>query len=592
MDKQLLGGNYMSILLKATHIKKEYNDRLILKDVNFHIVTGECVGIVGNNGAGKTTLVNIIADQLSMDEGQLLWHDKTHTIGYLRQSTYYTEQAFETLVTEHDSSHIQNFFETSHKLGMNTPMDMHENRLSKLSGGEKTKLALSQIWATNPSVLILDEPTNHMDYEGVQWLIKALHQFHGTVILISHDRYFMDQVCKRVIEIEEGIATSYKGNYTAYYEEKKFRHESQLHQYREQEKYRAALNRDIQQLNEWAAKGHRDSTKKQKSLSTSKKGLKEKYRARAKKKDKLVKSRIKKLEKSLVEGLTKPMEEQKITFHFNTASKSSKVLEADNLGITFDNNILFTNSSFYVKSGEKIALFGKNGCGKTTLIKLILDEIYPSSGHLCISPSIKIAYLSQDVGELGTDITVLDYFSYKNRKEQGITRTLLTNMGFTKKMMYTKVKDLSVGEKTRLKIASMVLSDNNILILDEPTNHLDLHTREMLEKTLGDYKGTIIMVSHDRYLLEKLCDKVLYFKDDKIMRSEYTFKTYMERKETPTSSHDQVQKDLIKRGMIIENRITTILGELSRLTPESQAYQTLDEEFSLLIKEKQTLNYN
>ncbi|QUI21193.1 ABC-F type ribosomal protection protein [Vallitalea pronyensis] len=580
----------MSLLLKANHIKKEYQDRLILKDVNFHIVTGECVGIVGNNGAGKTTLVNIIADDISMDDGQLMWHDKTHTIGYLRQSSYYTEESFNALVNAHDASHIQNFFETSHKLGMDTTMDMNQTRLSKLSGGEKTKLVLSQIWATNPSVLILDEPTNHMDYDGVQWLIKALHQFVGTVILISHDRYFMDQVCQRIIEIEEGLTTSYKGNYTAYYEEKKFRRESQLRQYQEEEKYRKALDRDIKQLHEWAEKGHRDSTKKQKNSTSSKMGLKEKFRARAKKKDKAVKSRVKKLEKSRVEGVVKPKEEQTITFHFNPTSKSAKVLEADNLAMTFHDKVLFSNSSFYVKSGEKIALFGKNGCGKTTLIKLILDEIVPTSGHLRVNPNLKVAYLSQDVGDMDKDLRVVEYFSYHNNKEQGLTRTLLTNMGFTKKMMVTKVKDLSVGEKTRLKIASMVLSDNNILILDEPTNHLDLHTREMLEKTLSDYNGTIIMVSHDRYLLEKLCDKVLYFKDNRIMRSEYTFKAYMTRKETKSIPQEQIDQDLTKRRMIIENRITTILGELSHLASDSEAYQNLDKEFKRLIKEKQSLN--
>lgn len=583
----------MAILCEGTHIKKEYDYRLILKDVNFQINQGECIGIVGNNGAGKTTLANIIAGKLSPDEGHIKWRDRGYTIGYLKQSTHYTEEAFYSLVTQHDTKNIQHFLEMSQKLGVDSSMDMHASRLSKLSGGEKTKLALSQIWATNPSILILDEPTNHMDYEGVTWLIEALQKYRGTTILISHDRYFMDKVCHRMMEIEDGIATTYKGNYTTYAKEKQFRYESQLHLYQEQEKYRACLKKDIKQLNDWAAKGHRDSTKKAKSASASKMGLKEKYRARAKKKDKLVKSRIKKLEKAMVEGVDKPKEEQKITFHFNANARHARVLEATDLSVSFQDKRLFTDSSFYIKSGEKVALFGRNGCGKTTLIRLILDEMKPTHGRLQVSPSLKVAYLSQDVGELYMTSTVLEYFSYTNRKEQGVTRTLLTNMGFSLDMLYTKVKDLSVGEKTRLKIASMVLSDNNVLILDEPTNHLDLHTREMLEKTLGDYQGTIIVVSHDRYFLEKLCDKVLYFQEGKIKRSEYDFMSYMKRLEEPVAVGDKNMDNGIEKleeqRMIIENRITTLLGRLGMLSPDSEEYQQLDDEFQKLILDKKAL---
>lgn len=569
----------MSLLLKCINIKKEFKDRIILGNINFHVEMGDRIAVVGNNGAGKTTLANIITGNLNQDSGQLIWHKKNIKIGYLHQSTYYTQGEFNHMVMTSDKIGISDFFHTSKELGVDNIEEYNTLRLENLSGGEKTKLALAKIWAQKPELLILDEPTNHMDYDGVRWLITNIKKYEGTIIIISHDRYFMDQVCNRVIEIEGGIANCYKGNYSAYYTEKKKRYESQLHQYQVQEKNKEAIKKEIIRLKQWSSKGHRDSTKKD--------GYKEKYRVRAKKKDKQVKSKIKKIEKLNYEGIEKPQEEQKITFQFNNNSKSNKVLEANNIGKRFDDKSLFENSSFYIKSREKIGLYGRNGCGKTTLIKAILNEIKLDDGEIYLSPSTKIAYLSQDVGEMDIDKTVLQFFDIDDYQVRGTLQTLLANMGFTKKMVNTKIKNLSVGEKTRVKIAYMIMMENNVLILDEPTNHLDLHSREMLEKTLGDYQGSIIIVSHDRYLLEKLCDKVLIFEDGKIYRKEDSFKEYMLKLENrDIRCNEKVTEE---RLIIVENRIAKILGELSLLNIQDERYTILDEEFKLLIQEKKEL---
>ncbi|WBW97058.1 ribosomal protection-like ABC-F family protein [Oceanirhabdus sp. W0125-5] len=570
----------MGLLLKCLNIKKEFGDRVILKDVSFHIEKGERVAIVGNNGAGKTTMVNIITGALDYDGGSLLWHEDNVKIGYLHQSSYYSQDEFENMI-QGGKDEIKEFFHTSKELGIDKIDEWNEVRLENLSGGEKTKLAIARIWAEKPALLILDEPTNHMDYEGIQWLVGELEKYNGTIILISHDRYFMDKTVERIIEIEDGRAQCYKGNYSFYRDEKRRRYESQLHQYETQENYKDKIQRDIKQLKQWSEKAHRESKKK--GLVENKK--KEYFRAKAKKKDNQVKSKLKRLEKIDLEGIKKPKDEQKITFNFVRGEKSSnRIFEAKEIRKGFGDKVLFENSSFYIRKGEKIGLFGKNGCGKTTLIKAILKELYVDKGDLYLSPSAKVAYLSQDVMNLDGDKTVLQTFGIENYERRGMLQTLLTNMGFSKSMIHKKVSTLSLGERTRVKVAYMIMMENNVLILDEPTNHLDLHSREMLEKTLEEYEGTIILVSHDRYLLERLCDKILIFEDKAIKRCEYSFKEYMDMKEGNVENGEEKSKE--EQLMILENRIAAVLSELSLLSPGVEAYEKLDEEFKTLIKRK------
>lgn len=580
----------MTVLLSCRNIKKDFGQLSVLKDVNLDISIGERIGLVGQNGAGKTTLANIIFGSLEHDIGDIVWYQNDIKIGYLLQSTFYTSDTFNGMFAYNDNEYsIRDFLEISSCLGMGKVQKWNKARFNGLSGGEKTKLALANIWATKPGLLILDEPTNHLDFQGVQWLIEELEKYKGTILIISHDRYFLDESTNRIIEIQDGAINNYKGNYSAYRDEKKRRYESQLHEYLVQEKYKQKIAKEINNLKNWSGKAHRESRKN--AIYTGNKfGGKEYNRAKAKKMDKQVKSKLKRLEKIEIEGVKKPKVEEKINFIFDNASKGGKIiLEARDITKGYSDRLLFKDSSFYIQPSDRIGIFGENGCGKTTLIKIIMGEEEINSGRLYVSPSAKISYLSQDVLDLDKGKIVLDVFDTTTREKRSMTRTLLANMGFDEEMIRKPIKFLSLGERTRIKIAQLILQKNNVLILDEPTNHLDLHSREKLEETLEDYNGTILIVSHDRYMLERICDKMLIFNDGKLQRLEYGFKEYLSRfynKDSIKKKTKNIDKNIKEKNLIIENRLAYLLGELSKYSPEDPEYAKLDLEFKELIEMK------
>lgn len=576
----------MTLLLSCRGIKKDFGEVSLLKDINLDIAMGERVGLVGHNGSGKTTLANIIFGSSEKDGGDILWNQKDVGIGYLMQSTFYTSTTFNKMFSNNNNKHsLRNFLETSSYLGLEKVQDWNDERLRGLSGGEKTKLALASIWVSKPDLLLLDEPTNHLDFSGVQWLIEELKKYYGAILIISHDRYFLDKSVNRIIEIEDGQINNYRGNYSYYRDEKKRRYESQLHGYLIQEKYKEKIAGDIDNLKGWSSKAHKQS--RQKALEIS--GRKEYFRAKAKKMDKQVKSKLKRLEKIEIEGIEKPKEEEKVNFIFKDAEKRGKrVLEARDITKAYGERVLFRDSSFYISHGDKVGVFGPNGCGKTTLIKAIMGEEILDSGDLFVSPSAKISYLSQDVLDLDGEKTILNLLDVATKEERSMARTLLANMGFNKEMVKKPVKTLSLGERTRLKIAQLILGENNLLILDEPTNHLDIHSRERLEETLEAYNGTILLVSHDRYMMERICDKIIVFKDNEIQRIESGLREYLNKLDNGESNNKVGDrgKNNKEENLILENRIAYLLGELSRFSPKDPEYQKLDLEFKELIKRK------
>ncbi|WP_432661864.1 ABC-F type ribosomal protection protein [Wukongibacter baidiensis] len=575
----------MTVLLSCRAIKKDFGEVSVLKDVSLDIGIGERIGLVGNNGAGKTTLANIIFGSLEKDKGDIIWYQQGIKMGYLLQSTFYTSDTFNDMITSSGNKHnIGDFLEVSSHLGIENVHRWDTQRFSGLSGGEKTKLALANIWASKPGLLILDEPTNHLDFEGVQWLIEELKKYNGTIIIISHDRYFLDESVNRIVEIEDGAVNNYKGNYSFYRDEKKKRYESKLHEYMVQEKNKEKIAREIDNLKNWSAKAHKESRQKAKVVA----GRKEHFRAKAKKKDKQVKSKIKKLEKIEIEGVKKPKTEQRINFAFNDTEKMGKrILEARDISKAYGDRVLFKDSSFYIKRGDRIGIFGCNGCGKTTLIKAIIGEEAVDSGKLFVSPSAKVSYLSQDVLDLDEGKTILELFDTLSKEKRSVARTLLANMGFDEEAINKSIKALSLGERTRIKIANLILNQNNVLILDEPTNHLDLHSREKLEETLEDYHGTILIVSHDRYMLERLCNRMLIFKDNMIQRIEYGLKEYLSKlNNNGNNKKTESEYNTKEEKLVIENRIAYLLGELSKYSPEDPEYIRLDLEFKELIKLK------
>ncbi|HHY81598.1 MAG TPA: ABC-F type ribosomal protection protein [Clostridiales bacterium] len=571
------------LLLQCRNIKKDFGIHEVLKSINLDLEAGERVGLVGKNGAGKTTLANIIYGAVQPDQGEVIWHSRNIRIGYLRQSVYYTSELLHDLYQEHDSSDISEFLHIAGELGADKVHKWDTDRFSGLSGGEKTKLALAHIWSSKPDLLILDEPTNHLDLQGVQRLIDELESYSGTILVISHDRFFLDNAVDCIWEIDNGVLQEYRGNYTFYRTEKKKRYESQLHAYEAQEKYREKLEAEIRQLKDWSARAHRESTKKG-AKSGNKMGTKEYFRVKAKKMDKRVKSTVKRLERLKHEGVRRPEEEPKVSFEFyQSEARGKRVLEASNIKKSYGNRLLFDESSFYIQRGDRMGVFGANGCGKTTLVRIILGR-ESAEGSLFVSPSINIGYMSQDVSDLENDKKALELFDMPDRKEQGKIRTMLANLGISEILLNKPLKSLSMGERTKLKLAALLVREYDMLILDEPTNHLDLYAREQLEDALEAYEGTMLLITHDRYMLERLCDKLLVFEDNVIKRYEYGLGEYLAGKDH--KARVQPAKGGLtpeEERMLLENRISDVLSRLSQAEPDTPEYIALDMKFRELI---------
>lgn len=588
----------MTVLLSCVGIKKEFGDAVILKDVAFDITTNDRVGLVGINGAGKSTIANIIYGNLKIDGGNILWHKKDIEIGYLHQSSKYSQIVLNR-GNEEDNYYDgtrefkEDFYQISSELGMEKVSRWEEDRLSNLSGGEKMKIALANIWALNPDFLILDEPTNHLDYGGVQWLIQELKKYKGTILIISHDRYFLDKTVKKIIEIRDGKADTYHGDYSFYRTEKKRRYESQLHQYEIQEATKEKIRNEIDTLSQWSDKAHRDSVKKQRAGL----GKKEYFRKKAKKKDKQIKSRIKRLEKIDVTGVEKPQEDKKIDFAFNEANvKGKRIVEGKEMRKAYGDRVLFKDSSFYIKRGEKVGIFGDNGCGKTTLLKILLGQETLDSGEIFISEAVEKGYLSQETIDVDGSMKVIDLFNITSREEGGRIRTLLVNMGFDENMINKPLSTLSLGELTRIRMTKLILKNQELLVLDEPLNHLDIYSREKLEEALIDYNGTILVVSHDRYMLQNLCNVLLVFKDNKITRVNGTAREYLEgiednidKKISQSKKEVEMSRTSQEEKLIIENEIAFVLGEFSKYGQGSKEYEELDEKFKSLMLRKREL---
>ncbi|WP_144548071.1 ribosomal protection-like ABC-F family protein [Bacillus sp. X1(2014)] len=567
-------------VLKVIDIEKSFHLRKVLDRIQFEIKNGERIGLVGYNGTGKTTLANIIFGKMAPDKG-IVEKSKDLTIGYLSQSIDYQVSDFQQSLSGNTKNHL---LEHASMLGLTKVYNWEDERLGHLSGGEKLKLALAMVWASKPDFLILDEPTNHLDYKGIKWLVSELEKFRGPVLIISHDRHFLDKTVTRIFELENSKINFYNGNYSDYRKEKQQRIENMRHQYDVQQQKIKEVETQITQLKTWSEKAHRESTKKGKGPSKRQNGIKEYHRVKAKKTDNQVKSKMKRLQNELEKNkLEKPLDEVQIRFQFDTQGKRGKrIVEAKNLAKSFENRTLFQKSNFYINYGDRLGLLGENGCGKTTLIKMMLGQEGYSNGDLWSSDSVEIAYLSQDVDDLAAEKTAIEALGFTDRESILKARTLFANVGLNEALITKPIKTLSLGERTRVKLVDMLMKEYDVLILDEPTNHLDLPSREQLENTLADFTGTIITVSHDYYFLNKLCDRVLVFEDQQIRRIEMKPDEYL--------NQDVNKGDALKEALlIIENKISSVLGELSFMDLKDPRYTELDKEFNDLLKQKRKL---
>lgn len=574
------------MILSLTNIKKNYGDLSVLNEINININTNEKIGIVGINGVGKTTLANIIFGSITQDEGNITYYEKNLKIAYLLQSKDYILNSINDNIRSINTN--KELYHIASTLGLKNFSQWDVNKINNLSGGEKMKLSLANIWNNNADIIILDEPTNHIDFQGIDWLIKEVQRFTGTLIIISHDRYFLDKTVSKIIEIEKGHANVYYGNYSFYRDEKKRRYENQLKQYLTEQKYKKKIEQEINLLTNWANKSH-NQARATAIKNGVLKGGKEFYRAKAKKIDKQIKSKIKRLKKMDKEGIKKPKDDKKIYFEFESLTKgSNRVLEFKSISKTYGDTILFKDSSFYINKGERIGIVGQNGCGKSTLIKIILQEETLDNGEFWISKSCKIGYLSQDILDLNENETIMELFSCFNNSNISKVRSMISNIGFSENVLNKKINSLSLGERKKIKLIKLILDGNNFIILDEPANHLDFQSREQLENTLSSYTGTILLVSHDKYMLEKLCNKIIMIKDLKIKRYEQTFNEL----ESKCSEQGLMINNTIacnnskEELLIIENQLAFLLGKLSLLTPNDPKYINLDKQFNELLKIK------
>lgn len=549
-------------VLTVQNLNWSYDDKTLFDNINLTIHDGARIGLVGPNGCGKSTLAKLMTGTLSFDDNtadsgpSAVKSIADIRIGHLEQVS---EQTINGQVSQHKLS----------LLGVQNYKCIDEERLDNLSGGERTKHLLLEVLDWHYDLLILDEPTNHLDASGIEWLIDTLAGYPGAVIIISHNRYFLDQTVTSIAEIHGHRLNLYEGNYTAYELQKDHERYTQEQAYNNQQREKARIEGEISNLKQWSAKGHRDSTKKVHVTGTAF-GTKEHFRKKVKKKDKQIKSKIKRLEKMIDEGVEKPEDLPEIRFNFEQGGhKAKKVLSVEHVSKYFGNRCLFRDVHFYIERGEKVALTGDNGTGKSTLINMIRGIDNACDGDIRLSSGVNVAYISQDILDLDrgkTMIETLDLYT-KHRIQHG--RHLLAGLGLGANMLHQKVGTLSMGERTRVKLAKVILDGVDVLILDEPTNHLDLDTKRTLEKALSLYQGTLLLCSHDRYLTDKVCNRTLRIIDGTIEDS-----SKKDIKKTPTNSDD----------VLVEMRKTQILYELSKTEPDNPDYERLNEEFIALSR--------
>ena len=584
----------VSGLIKSFEIGKN-----ILDGLSFTVNPGERVGILGPNGCGKTTLFRILTGALDFDEGQVSVPSGKR-IGLISQIPVFPEgwtvedvlrsahrrlyalsDRLEelTLSMENDSSPalLREYDKLSDDFrrlggysmesdrnrvanGLQIPAAQREQLFDSLSGGEKTRVNLARLILEDTDILLLDEPTNHLDLRATEWLEDYILHFKGTVLTISHDRWFLDRVVERCIEISDGKAEFYSGNYSFYVQERQRRFEEKLKQYEKDQAKIEQLQRAAEQMHLWAFMGADKLHKRAFSME----------------------KRIEKLQRS-----EKPTERKKLSVKFKEREfEGDEVLVAEGLSKRYGEKQLFSGLSLNVAGGERIALIGDNGTGKTSLLKLIMDQEQPDEGWLYRGPAVRTAYLPQIVQFTKDSRSALDTMLYDCRCEPQEARNRLAAFGFRGEDVFKPVGALSGGERSRLKLCMLMGSDINFLILDEPTNHLDIASREWMEDALSDYEQTLLFVSHDRYFIEKFATRIWALGDGKItdFRGGYLeFCAWRDRQTALQQTEKTVQRKEEKKKPHLPNQekqLAKIERDIARLEEKIAAVDAQAEEYA------------
>ncbi|MFC9600037.1 ribosomal protection-like ABC-F family protein [Peribacillus butanolivorans] len=537
----------MKEIVKLNQINLEIMDRIIFKDLNATIGRGEVIGLVGRNGSGKSTLLQILLGHVKLSEGQVEW-------GNNKTEVFLVDQEKQTYASEHVTQ-----LEATLMAKWHIPDVPYE----VLSGGEKLKIRLAKGFALAPHLLLLDEPTNHLDIESTELLVNQIENYTGTIIVVSHDRYFLDAVATKIWSIENTKLFEQKGNYTHYIKIREQRRLTQQREYEKQQRKMELVENQINELTSWSQKAHAQSTKQE--------GFKEYYRLKAKRMDSQVKSKRKRLEKELEKTKVERVEEDYLVrFSLEANTKVGKrFLEVKNLKKEFGERILFEQTNLTIQHGEKVALIGPNGSGKTTFLNIVMGNEF-AEGDIWVSPSANIGYLTQQVFDLPLEQTPEQLFKRETFKERGKVQNLMKHLGFTASQWSEPIEQMSMGERVKCKLMLYILEEKDVLILDEPTNHLDLPSREQLEKTLAEYTGTLVVVSHDQYFLSKTTSVQLIFENHRIQKK-------------LKQSNEKVDS-LAEQRLKLETERQEVLGKLSFLSSKSPEYIELDQRFNELTK--------
>lgn len=537
------------IVLSCNNLNKSFGIDTILENVSFTVNEYDKVGIIGVNGTGKTTLFKILSGIYGYDSGDI-YLGKGVEIGYLEQNTnFHSEgtifeevlEVFKDLIemetylrdlevkianesSNPNSKELEKIMnEYSNKLekfselngygykseakgvlkGLGFSDEDMDKKINILSGGEKTRVLLAKLLLKNPSLLLLDEPTNHLDSEAIEWLEVFLKQYKGTVIIISHDRYFLDQVVNRVFEIHNKKLRTYNGNYSKFIELSKVEKELEIKKFEDQQK---------------------EIKKQEESIDRLKAYGREKHLKRARSKEKML---------DKVEVLDRPeMYRKKANIKFSpSVTSGNDVLEARDISMGYGDRTLFRNLNLNIYRGEKVALIGPNGAGKSTLFKIIMNNLQPLTGSVKLGTNVHVDYFHQEQKTLNLDNTIIDeIWNDHPQLTQTTLRTMLGAFLFEDEEVFKKISTLSGGERARVAILKLILSNSNFLLLDEPTNHLDIDSKEVLEEALLNYEGTLFTISHDRYFLNTVIDKILVLDENGITEYLGNYDYYIEKK--------------------------------------------------------------
>jgi len=585
------------ILISVQDLEKSFGTHEVLRGVSFSLQKGEKMGLVGVNGCGKSTLMRILTGELESDGGQV-HKNKDLRIGYLAQvddialtdtvwgallrvfepvlamerrlSELENEMAGETdpdravrLSMEHQRL-LERFNEAEGYAyegemlgvlnGLGLPQEMHQRQVSTLSGGERTRLSLAKLLLQKPDVLLMDEPTNHLDLEAIEWLQEYLTAFKGSLLLISHDRYFLDHVCNTMGELLGGKMIKFTGNYTQYMQKRTADFETRMKAYQLQQK---EIQREMAIIERYR------SFNREKSI-------------------KAAESRQKRLDR--IERLDKPVEEQHVRFSFDARRRSGEdALEVERLSKRFDDQPVFENVSFKLRTGDRVALIGPNGVGKSTLFKILMNQLTPDTGAVRYGVNIDVGYYDQHQQSLNPGNTILDeVWNDFPTMEQSKVRGALGLFLFTGDEVFEQISKLSGGERGRVALTKLMLKKDNLLLLDEPTNHLDMDSREVLEDALRDFPGTILAISHDRYFINRFADRVMVMEQDGVREYLGNFDDYIEKRDRPRPPVQPAGQEMTKTEQIKEKKrdrkYSAMLRELKAQVKKAEEAIELNEQ--------------